>query len=145
MYATSGKLTAAIIDDPKVIIDSKLFWIPVQSRKEAEYLTGILNTTAAYQATAPYMSQGLMGARDVHKHVWNLPIPSYDDKNPSHRNIAKLASKTMEKVQKELDRIGKRNAKFTLSRARTEARKIVSTCRPGRELEKEVTKLLTQE
>ena len=37
----------------------------------------------------PLMSKGQFGARDVHKHIWRLPIPEYDDSNDLHRAIAR--------------------------------------------------------
>ena len=35
--------------------------------------------------------------RDIHKHVWELPIPLFDANNPVHKRIAALGS-TLEKI-----------------------------------------------
>ena len=34
------------------------------------------------------MSKGQFGSRDLHKHLWRLPIPEYDEREMLHREIA---------------------------------------------------------
>lgn len=34
------------------------------------------------------MPKGQFGARDLHKHLWQLPVPAYDPKLVLHRELA---------------------------------------------------------
>ena len=87
-YTKSGEPTAALIDSARVIVDHLLYWITCLSMDEVNYLLAIVNSTALYDAVAPLMNKGQFGARDLHKQLWKLPIPEYDDEVPLHREIA---------------------------------------------------------
>ena len=64
-------------------------------------MTAIINSEALTAAVESFMSRGLYGARDLHKHGWKLPIPRYDAATPLHTNLSKLGS-TAEKECKDL-------------------------------------------
>ena len=38
------------------------------------------------------MNKGQFDARDLHKHLWKLPIPEYDAGDPLHREIAEAGA-----------------------------------------------------
>ena len=48
---------------------------------------------------AEYMTKGLYGARDFHKHGWKLPIPRYDGSNPLHIRLRELSTTAEQKCQ----------------------------------------------
>lgn len=92
VYATSGQPTATVVKDGGSLIDTTLYWIAAQTEREAYYLVGIINSDALKTALAPLMPKGQFGARHVHKHLWRLPIPEYDEADPLHRGIAEAAA-----------------------------------------------------
>ncbi len=88
VYTTSGRPTAAILADNGAFLDHKLFWLSCPTLAEAFYLVAIINSKTLYRRVEPFMSQGQYGARDLHKHLWKLPIDTYDSNNPNHRALA---------------------------------------------------------
>ena len=62
--------------------------MPCASDDEASYLLAIINSDALRDAVEPHMSRGLWGARDLHKHLWNLPIPRFDADDALHTEVA---------------------------------------------------------
>ena len=92
VYTTSGRPTAAVLEENDVIIDCRLFWLSCDTLNEACYLAAIINSDTLYKSVMPMMSQGQYGARDLHKHLWKLPIEVYNSDNPIHRALAKAGS-----------------------------------------------------
>lgn len=89
-YGKAGMhVAAAIIDDPAVIIDHKLYWAPLATRDEGLFLCAILNSPALTELVRPMMSYG-KDERDIDKYLWNLPIPRYDATNVTHQRLAEL-------------------------------------------------------
>ena len=72
------------------MLDTKLYQTACQSDDEAYYLTALLNSDALMAAAETFMSKGLYGARDFHKHAWKLPIPRYDTSEPLHVRLSEL-------------------------------------------------------
>ena len=91
-YTTSGRPTATVISDDYAILDTKLYQTECQSESEAQYVAAIINSEALTAAVESFMSRGLYGARDFHKHGWKLPIPRYDAGNQLHTNLSKLGA-----------------------------------------------------
>ena len=89
-YTTQGEPTAAIIKDNYSILDHKLFQTVCQSEEEAHYVLAIINSNALTTAAESYMTRGLYGARDFHKHGWKLPIPRFDANDPLHVRLSEL-------------------------------------------------------
>ena len=94
LYGASGFPTATITTDADTVIDHKLYWIPCTRIDEANYLVGIINSRTLEEAVAPFRPKGQFGSRDLHKHLWRLPIPEYDADNPLHQDIAAAAAAT---------------------------------------------------
>lgn len=67
------------------------YWAAVTSDQEADYLCGVLNAPITTALTRPLMSYG-KDERDIHKHVWELPIPKFDSSDKVHKRIAALAA-----------------------------------------------------
>ncbi len=92
VYSSSGMyLVACRITDPRALVDTKLYWCAVSSEDEGHFLTAILNSPITTERVRPFQSRGEHNPRDFHKHVWKLPIPSFDESNDSHRELVELA------------------------------------------------------
>ena len=86
-YAASGMhLSAALVTDPRAVIEHGAYWGAVASESEGHYLVGILNTPTLTELVRPLMSYG-KDERHIDKAVWRLPIPTYDADNALHQNI----------------------------------------------------------
>lgn len=90
-YTASGNtLAASVIEDSAGVIEHKLYWAPVQTREEANYLAAILNAPALTKLIRPFQSVGTFGPRDFDKYVWQAPIPLFDPAQDAHRRLASL-------------------------------------------------------
>lgn len=93
VYAKAGKRSAAaVLADPNVVIDHKLYWMSVPDANEAHYLSAILNSDAARLRIAHMQSRGQGGARDFDKLVWELPIQKFDRADPTHAALAQAGA-----------------------------------------------------
>ena len=92
VYSEAGQPTAAIVNEDAVIVDTTCYWVSCKDTQEANYLLGIINSQALYDAVQPLMTKGQFGARHLHKHLWKLPIPEYDNSEPLHREIAEAGA-----------------------------------------------------
>ena len=91
-YTTQGEPTATIIKDNYSVLDHKLFQTVCQSEEEAHYVLAIINSNALATAAETFMTRGLYGARDFHKHGWKLPIPRYDASDSLHVLLSELGT-----------------------------------------------------
>lgn len=92
VYNRSGMhVCAAKLHNQQALVTSGLYWAPVLSEAEADYICGIINAPITTELTRPMMSYG-KDERDIHKHIWELPIPEFDSTNDVHRQISSLAA-----------------------------------------------------
>ncbi len=119
--------------------------------QEAHYLLAIINSQTLYEAATPLMSKGQFGARDLHKHLWKLPIPEYDPANPQHAAISEAGQAAAQEagqaaaqeVARQLARLRQeRGAKLTVTIARRELRKWLRGSEEGAAVEGVVGRLL---
>jgi hypothetical protein len=107
VYNTSGMhLAASKLEDPRGVVNNKLYWCAAASQDEADYLCAVLNSPVTTEFVRPLMSYG-KDERDVHKHVWKLPIPEYNEGTPMLRRLAqlgRLASDTASGVEVDAER-----------------------------------------
>lgn len=90
VYAKSGMhVAAALVTDPRVVIDHTLYWGTVTSEAEGHYLCAILNSPSLTELVRPLMSYG-KDERHLDKHLWKLPIPQYDSVVIEHQRLAEL-------------------------------------------------------
>ena len=76
VYAKAGvKAAAAIVRSARVVIDHKLYWMPVDSEAEAQYLIAILNSETARSRVQKLQSEGQFGPRDFDKVMFQLAHP----------------------------------------------------------------------
>ena len=146
VYTTAGVPTAALIGNSESLVDTKLYWLPCRNEREANYVVAIINSQALYDAVAPLMSKGQFGARDLHKHLWKLPIPGFDESEALHKEISEAGAAARERVPKVLERLRKMLKKegkeMTVTAARKGVRAWLGSSREGKEVERLVGGLL---
>jgi type I restriction-modification system DNA methylase subunit len=97
LYSASGKdanayaLCRTDLDLP-FLADNKSYAYFTDSAAEANYLTAFLNSDLANEQMKPFQSQGLFGARDVHRKILEMPLPCFDPENSLHTGLAGMSS-----------------------------------------------------
>ena len=143
VYTKSGEPTAAIIRNDRALIDHLLYWIPCRDGDEANYLLAIINSDALQEAVQPFMSKGQFGARDLHKHLWKLPIPEYDPGRQLHVEITQAGASAATGAADQLAALLKgRGGRLTSTITRRELRKWLRASDEGKAVETAVTRLL---
>ena len=142
IYNQSGVPTAAVLRDNDALIDHKLFWITCVNTQEANYLLAIINSEALYAAVAPLMSKGQFGARDLHKHLWKLPIPEFDPAEDLHVAISEAGEAAAAGAGRQLAKLREERDRVTVTIARRELRKWLRKSPEGRTVEELVGRLL---
>lgn len=82
------------------VTDVKTFYLETDKKAEAHYLCSILNAPTVDELIKPMQSRGLFGPRDIHKKVWELPIPEFDPSNEDHKALARSGEECTKKVSK---------------------------------------------
>ena len=107
----------------------------------------IINSRTLEEAVAGLMSKGQFGSRDLHKHLWRLPIPAYDPSVALQQEIAMTSQKvatgaTKVVMQTQMDRaaVGKATS---VKVVRSEIRTWLDTSKEAQELEISIQRLLT--
>ena len=142
VYTKSGEPTAAIVREDDAIVDNLLYWVRCSTLAEAHYLLAIINSRALYEAVRPFMPKGQFGARDVHKHLWRLPIPEFDGGDSLHVSIAGAGRQAAAGVERELGNLRQRYPRLTVTIARREIRKWLRESAEGKRVEDVVGLLL---
>lgn len=86
------------------IAESKEYYFETEKKIEAYYLCSILNSPTVDELIKPMQSRGLFGPRDIHKKVWELPIPKFDPSNQAHIALSELGEECTKKVSKFLSK-----------------------------------------
>ncbi len=142
VYTGNGEPTAARIQYD-AIVDTKLYWIACKDLEETYYLLAIINSDALWAAVTPLMPKGLFGARDLHKHLWKLPIPAFNGRNRQHAAIAQAGQAAAEGAAHQLTQLRQeRGPDLTVTIARRELRKWLRASAEGRAVEAGVGRLL---
>ena len=91
--AASGTLPAAVVlSQRKAVLEHALYWAAT-GKREAQYLTAILNSEAARSRVAAMQARGQWGARHFDKLMFELPIPLFNVNDPLHRELAAAAER----------------------------------------------------
>ncbi|MBA7508707.1 hypothetical protein ES705_00639 [subsurface metagenome] len=108
VYITSGSNicgTVIPIDDLDIkikkknfIVDTKTYYFDTDSWEEASYLASFLNSEYINKIIKPMQSKGLFGPRDIHKKIWEINIPKYDQSNKLHNYLTELSKISFKKV-----------------------------------------------
>lgn len=93
-YAASGQHVAAcVISDQQALIEHALYWAGTETRDEALYLCGILNSGVLADAVAPLQSRGQHNPRHFDLNVFALAFPAFEPDSGLHRQIVQLAAR----------------------------------------------------
>lgn len=99
VYNRAGMhLMAAKVKDARAVIASGLYWAAMETEREADYLCAVMNAPITTELVRPFMSYG-KDERDIHKHVWEVPIPKFDFDIASHQRLSKLGKDAEEIVR----------------------------------------------
>ena len=142
VYTQAGQPTAALLQDEESIVDTRLYWITCKNVQEAHYLLAVINSKCLYKAVKPLMSKGQFGARDLHKHLWKLPIPEFDPGDPLHAAISGAGQSAAQGAARELAQLRQNRPRVTVTIARRELRKWLRESEEGKAVEGAVQKLL---
>jgi hypothetical protein len=94
VYAASGQhIAACVLDDKESVIEHALYWAATETREEALYLCGILNSQSLADAVAPLQSRGQHNPRHFDLHVFALPFPAFDPNDVLHQGLVALAAR----------------------------------------------------
>ena len=139
-----GEPTAALLLDATAVVDHKLYWMPAVDVAEANYLLAIINSQSLAESVNTLTTPNWSGkTRDLHKHLWKLPIPEYDEGFPLHRNLAQAGEAAAAGVQLELAKLREQHGdKLTVTIARREIRKWLRSSKEGAAVERLVGELL---
>ena len=92
VYNRAGMhVVAAKVTDRHALVANSLYWAPIDTEAEADYLSAILNAPVTTELARPLMSYG-KDERDIHKGPWELPIPHFDQSNPVHVRLSSLGA-----------------------------------------------------
>jgi hypothetical protein len=93
VYNKAGTLlSAATLDDARIIIDTGAYWTAARSLEEARYLTAVLNSATALARIIPMQPRGWRDPRHFDNLVWELPVPEFDRRQALHRELADAAA-----------------------------------------------------
>ena len=146
VHTQAGQPTAALLEDKEAIVDTRLYWVTCRDINEAYYLLAVINSNALATAVNKFTTANWAGnTRDLHKHLWKLPIPEFDSDNAVHRAVADAGWAAEEGAQRCLDRLrsDRGSVTVTVRIARRELRKWLQSSPEGQAVEAAVAKLLT--
>jgi hypothetical protein len=93
VYNKAGtRLSAAVPDDERAIVDTMAYWTAARSLEEARYLTAILNSTPIVEGIVEMQPRGASGPRHFDLLPWELPIPEYDGREGLHGELVAAAA-----------------------------------------------------
>ena len=143
IYTKSGEPTAAILQDADALVENVLYWIACRNIDEAYYIAAIINSDALQESAKPLMSRGQFGVRDLHKHLWKLPIPEYDGGNALHADISDAGKSAAHGASRQLARLRQeRGNDVSVRIARRELRAWLRSSEEGKRVEVAVGELL---
>ncbi len=117
-YTTSGEPTATLISDDQAVLDTKLYQVTCRSLDEAHYLLAIVNSNALAKAAKPFCTTNWKREiRDLHKHLWKLPIPAYDPNDLSLTDLARLGRDAATEAEQVIADLGTTPPSVTKARA----------------------------
>ncbi len=91
---------AAVVTDPRVIIDSTNYLIACSSSYEAYYLAAILNAPILTETIRLIQAEGAGGGgRHIQKRPFTVNIPKFDSDDDLHCRLAKFSHTMTQKLQ----------------------------------------------
>jgi hypothetical protein len=96
--ALSHKVDGQEVVLQRFVADHVTYCFETTEQREANYLVALLNSPTIDALIKPMQARGLWGPRDIHKKVWELPIPEFNQKDKGHLRLAEIAEACAEKV-----------------------------------------------
>jgi hypothetical protein len=101
---TRSASSAAFLGDHEIklrrfIASDATYFLETEVRREANYLAALLNSPTVDTIIKPMQARGLWGPRDIHKKVWEFPIPEFNPKDNAHLRLAEITEACAEKVK----------------------------------------------
>ena len=90
----------------------------------------------------PLMWKGQFGARDLPKHLWELPAPEFDPDDPLQVAISDAGEAATEGAARQLAQLRKERDRVTVTIARRELRKWLRASPEGQAVEDAVQRTL---
>ncbi|MFG1374243.1 N-6 DNA methylase [Xanthobacter oligotrophicus] len=138
LYNRSGMhVVAAKTENRRAIVTSGLYWCSTRTHKEADYICALLNSQITTELTRPLMSYG-KDERDIAKHVWDLPIPTFDESNTTHMRLAHLGA-----AAEQIAATFSINPDLHFAATRRHIRQLIEGTPEGREIEEIVYELIS--
>ena len=145
VYSSSGRATAAVLENSDALIDCTLFWIACRNIDEAHYLAAVINSDTLRDAVDPLMPKGQFGARHLQKHLWKLDIGEYDHANRIHIRLSQLGRAAADEAAVALadlrTQLTKKDRILTIRAARKALRYNLAASATGQKIETLVKKL----
>lgn len=92
VYAGSGTLlNAAVLDDPRIVVEHGAYWMSAHSSDEARFLLSTLNSAVVLERVIPMQPRGWRDPRHFDNLVWELPIPEFDRGASLHHELVAAA------------------------------------------------------
>lgn len=146
LQTAAGQPTAAILPDDACLVDETLYWITCKTLEEANYLLAIINSDVLAAAVNRYTVPNWAGnTRNLHKHLWKLPIPEFDPRQKLHMVIAKAGERAAAGAAQKLAEVReRRGGQASVTIIRRELRAWLRSAAAGKEVEAAVAALLGQ-
>ena len=144
LYSAAGKPTAAMLSETSALVDERLYWVTCRTLQEALYLLAIINSDKLAADVNRYTTANWAGnTRDLHKHLWKLPIPEFSPSNPLHDEISRAGEAAAVGAAHQLERLRQeRGDGLTVAIARRELRAWLRASAEGKAVEQAVARLL---
>ena len=144
IYTKAGQPTAAMLHDNKAFVENVLFWVTCKDMQEAHYLLAVINSDALATAVNQYTTPNWAGnTRDLHKHLWKLPIPEFDAGDVRHQAVAEAGVRAASAANDRLSQLRREyGERLTVTIARRELRKWLRASAEGAAVEGVVGRLL---
>jgi len=138
VYNRSGMhIVAAKVADSRAVFGNGLYWAPVHSIDEADFLCAILNAPVTTELVRPFMTYG-KDERDIAKHVWEVSIPMFDSDNSDHIRLSELA-----RAAESISATFEINPALHFSATRRHFRELINSTPEGREINEIVYGIIT--
>lgn len=108
IYNMSGKDAYATVLDRNsyelgFIFDYTTFRAELNNKKEAYYLSALLNSSIPNLLMKNFQAKGLFGARHVSKKILDIYFPRFDENNETHIKLAELSEQAHQKAKQYLE------------------------------------------
>lgn len=82
-------------DRNRLVIDQTLYWYLSETEDEAIYISGLLNSTALWEAISDFQPEGGFGKRHIHTLPYKI-IPAFDPDDDAQKEVIEATKALME-------------------------------------------------